>query len=592
MARPILRAALAIASTAIAVAAVAHPSFADWRTEPVQLQVNGAACQQVAVCDDGGLGAIVIWEDRRSAYGGPLRCSHLLANGEFDPDWATADIVWDQDFNRADLRAHPDGAGGALVTWMEGTSLRLLHVRYGGEAPSASPTLLTVAADSGLPRIVPDGEGGLYIGWLVRSASFYRVLRVDEDGLASPGWPAGGRIFYFGLDGSGNPVKTLTGSIAPVPGGGVWVVYAGYGIDPEGLIVPGEVRLARLGASGAAVPGWSRQVAAFPAEAMPCAARAGAQEWELSSKPLVDVASDECGGVYVVRGAGVVRDPLDAPDQIVLLPTVHRFDALHQVAEGWPEAGVSPDRIFDDSVLRAWGGAGGPYRVWSLAGNRAGFGMTWPGGTSLPAYGAYRLDSDGACGNGFGGGVTTGMEFAHGPGGVVFVASFYPDGPRGPCDWQGYAECSGSDGTLFYRTRGEGQYTHYSDVGVAALSDGGAVFAWGESGTELNGLFAVRLGGAPPLDVPASAVESAPAFTLRFAPGAGIRASLALPGTGEARLLLADVTGRAVARETFALEAGAREWTLRGTASLAPGLYFARVTRGGESLDARVVVTR
>lgn len=584
-------ATIALASTMIFVPPASRPAWADWRSEPVRLQSNGYDCQQVAVCGDGGLGAIVAWEERRGAYGGPLRSSHVLPNGELDPGWANAGIVCDVDFNRAGLRALPDGAGGALLTWMEGAALHFLRIHAGGLASAGSRVLLTAATSSHRPRVIPDGQGGLYVGWVSQATSGFRVLRVGGDGLPSPGWPASGKQFWLGLDEAGNPRVTFTGSIAPAPEGGVWIVHAGYSIDSDGFIQPGAVRLARLASTGAAVSGWARRIAGFPAETMPCEARFATQGWEFSAADLVDVASDDAGGVYVLHGDGVVGDPISWPDRIAFVPRLHHLDATKQVAEGWPEDGrvlecASPDPYYTDF------GADASYRVWSLAGGEAAIGRACSGGTAGPFYDTHRVHADGACGTGFGGGSIPGIEFA-GAGADVYAASFYPEGPRGPCDWTGYAGCGSTGGSFFWRTSGAGQWAHFSDVGVAALPDGGAAFAWGEAGP-LNGLFVVRLGGSPSLDAPGPPRATRPGLVMRFVPGAGVRASLSLAGPGprEARLVVADVSGRAVAREVFDSEAGVREWTLPGTAGLAPGLYFARVQRGSEVHAARVLVTR
>lgn len=590
MIRPRFRVALALAFTMTVLPPASRPASADWRSEPVLLQANGYACQQVAVCDDGGLGGIVVWEDRRSAYGGPLRSSHILASGELDPGWVNAGIVYDVDFNRALLRAFPDGAGGALLTWMEGTALRFLRVEAGGVASSGSRVIVTVPMSAHPPRVVSDGQGGLYVGWLSYQPSTFRVLRVGGDGLPSPGWAATGKPFWLGLDEMGNPTITSTGSIAPAPDGGVWIVYAGYAVDPEGFIQPGPVRLARLAPTGAGVSGWARRIAGFPAETMPCEARYSEQGWEFSSADLVDVGSDDAGGVYVLHGDGVVGDPLAWPNRIAFVPRLHHLDATKQAADGWPEEGrvpacASPGPFYSDF------GAEASYRVWAIAGGRALLGLASEAGTAGPFYGTLGIQPDGSCGNGYGGGYIPGIEFAHGAAGVAYVASFHPEGPKGPCDGTAYVACAGTNGASFWRMPVEGQFAHYSDVGVAALADGGAVFAWGEAGA-MNGLFAVRLGGRPGLDVPGHPPAATSRLSLRFVAGAGLRASAVFGGAGEARLLVADVAGRAVARETFEAGEGAREWTISGTALLAPGLYFSRVQRGAEVLTARVVVTR
>ncbi|MBI5170201.1 MAG: hypothetical protein HZA61_11975 [Candidatus Eisenbacteria bacterium] len=95
-------------------------------------------------------------------------------------------------------------------------------------------------------------------------------------------------------------------------------------------------------------------------------------------------------------------------------------------------------------------------------------------------------------------------------------------------------------------------------------------------------------------------VESGPASQAAFAlagaapnPARAGRVALAftLPDGAPAMLELLDVGGRRVAsREVGALGAGAHTVDCAPARRLAPGLYFARLTRAGESRSARVVV--
>jgi hypothetical protein len=66
---------------------------------------------------------------------------------------------------------------------------------------------------------------------------------------------------------------------------------------------------------------------------------------------------------------------------------------------------------------------------------------------------------------------------------------------------------------------------------------------------------------------------------------------LVLPDNGGARIELLDVAGR-VLRTQLVEGAAAHAVSFDGLASLAPGLYFARVTSHADSKSVRVVVSR
>jgi hypothetical protein len=83
--------------------------------------------------------------------------------------------------------------------------------------------------------------------------------------------------------------------------------------------------------------------------------------------------------------------------------------------------------------------------------------------------------------------------------------------------------------------------------------------------------------------------ESPRVFRLRFAPGHGV---VAIVGGVEAgRIWLYDVTGRVCAG--VEVPAGALEVTIEGTATIAPGLYFAQHRGADGSVETgRVVIVR
>ncbi len=128
-----------------------------------------------------------------------------------------------------------------------------------------------------------------------------------------------------------------------------------------------------------------------------------------------------------------------------------------------------------------------------------------------------------------------------------------------------------------------------------AVPGGGANY-WQGGGDESWAIDNVRVtlhtatdagGAAPPARLALAAAGANPSRDGRP------RLRYALPGGGAARLELFDVTGRRIAgREVGALGAGWHVATFGEDAPLAPGLYLARLSRGGESSTARVVIAR
>ena len=554
-------------------------------------------CPQVAACEDAAHGAFIAWEESD----GPLRVAHLLPSGDLDPLWPSFVVASTMDGGRLALRALPDGGGGAYLAWIANDSLFLQRVTLAGEIPPPWPARGRSARKplgrAIRPTVVPDGEGGLYVGWLqmrvtvvggsyVQLPTFY-LERRDADGLVHAGWPAGGRA--IGVDPFEFEV-VASSAIASAPGGGVWAAWANTRWwDPTGSgfqQLPGTVRALRLGDAGLPAAGWSAQgvtLASYPGDNWP--ANTTWQWWQLPAAAQVAVTSDGGQGAFVARALGT--DPYGTP---VLDPRLHRLDASGLTAGGWPESGLP----LGDGLPIAFGDLGpdASISMHAAANGEAYVGYGADYFTESPAqYLVIRCAKDHRASLSYIASLA-GREMAIAGDGGFVLADFHPDGQYQYADELAHVACQRSAGPGFSEVQSGPPITWYGDVGVTGLRDGGAILCWSQV-HERFGVFAVRLNRAGLVtDAPPAAAASAPRLALRFVAGAGLRASAMFAGTGEARLLLADVAGRAVARETFEAGEGPREWTIPGTASLAPGLYFARVQRGAEVLTARVVVAR
>jgi hypothetical protein len=178
-----------------------------------------------------------------------------------------------------------------------------------------------------------------------------------------------------------------------------------------------------------------------------------------------------------------------------------------------------------------------------------------------------------------------GVEVAARDDGGLWMASYKPSGATGPYEADAYVAASASDpGGGYYESKPSYYSTRYGDVGVGALVDGGAIFAWSEL-IDRNGIYAVRLNPAGVVtDVPPVSVS--PPFRAWFVRGAGVHVQ---GGSQAFAVRLHDVTGREVARGSF--DYGG-EWTMPGTAELPSGIYFVNAMVGGRALHTKVAVLR
>jgi hypothetical protein len=136
---------------------------------------------------------------------------------------------------------------------------------------------------------------------------------------------------------------------------------------------------------------------------------------------------------------------------------------------------------------------------------------------------------------------------------------------------------------------------------IAADGSGGSLVAWQDERSLPADQVAVQridatgnllwTGGL--VDVGGNGELAAARFAIRgLRPNPAVRAvtmSLEIPDAGPVRTDLLDVAGRVVWTRTASFTAGRYDLRLDGSESLAPGLYFARITREAASATARFV---
>ncbi|MDD3642300.1 MAG: FlgD immunoglobulin-like domain containing protein [Candidatus Krumholzibacteria bacterium] len=218
----------------------------------VQWGVNGAAvCSQpgsqfYSYCaPDGAGGAVICWLDDRTQDG-----RYQVYAQRIDPAgiglWATGGVrLSAQPYYQYEARICPDGEGGAVVSWLDNYNVRVQRVDSGGAAQwGSSGILLCGAADyQDCPRIMSNGAGGAVVVWHDSRVGNYDIYAGNID--------ANGELY--------DPAPVIA-RVADVPadqGGQVWLewdasrdeTYAGNlvthytiwrAIDPVAAVLAGE----------------------------------------------------------------------------------------------------------------------------------------------------------------------------------------------------------------------------------------------------------------------------------------------------------------------------------------------------------------
>lgn len=326
---PALLLALAFASLAAPPAA-----RAEWNPAGEPVPVADCASPLLSCTDDQG-GLYTFWQ--KVVYGSPpvvqIVAQHRQPDGSAAPGWP---------------------AGGKVVLGVE------------ADAPTV-----------GVFSVTPDGAGGAFLWW--RECRFismpvpmqHRLFRMQADGSLNVAWPDSGLVL-------GREAYTGSGAIASDGSGGVYVglvddIRYQLSSGPAGLRIARlrELRLTRVGSTGALAPGW-------PAEGV--IVRGVAPE-SLAFEPRtgLDLLADAQGGAVVAC--------MDSSDGLGLT-RLWRYGPAGAPLGGWPAVGVS----FTPTLLNslpglAPDGLGGAYVAWNDS-------LPQSGGLGAPRL--QRFDGDGS----------------------------------------------------------------------------------------------------------------------------------------------------------------------------------------------------
>jgi hypothetical protein len=552
--------------------------------------------------DDAG-GSYFAWGGDDASLNQSILMQHVTSAGGIAAGWPSDRLVIGKTGGLITRlpRVEPDGAGGVFVCWNDDPDLRIQRVRADGTLypgwPATGALVTNVSGVYGIPWIVGDGIGGAFVAWTDSSGSGggdVRAQRIDSGGSPASGWPADG-ILVCGENGLQNVTQMVADGA-----GGAWLVWA----DERNLGTSGrDIYTERITGTGTPATGW-------PAGGLAVCDAVGTQ-----NQPRI--AADGAGGAYLLW-----LDRRTAPDGD---PYVQHLASDGTPASGWPTNGIAvcnasgSEQITFDSMVGD--GAGGAIVVWSDARDS----LT----TARDVY-AQRLDSDGSVhagwsANGVALCTAAGDQFdvhclSDGNGGAIVV---WNDGRTGDAlNLDIYATGVRSDGTTPVlvalvsaviagdRVTLDWYAPESLPIGasIERRSDGSP---WGVIATPTrDGLghihyedrdvapgarYGYRLGaaGAPItaetwVDVPVSSLSVIEAVA---DPRGAIRVRFSLQSASPASLRLFDVAGRCVRScSTAGLGSGVHETRFPG--ALSSGLYWLRLTQNGVSIGRKVPVAR
>ncbi|MGA2625151.1 MAG: T9SS type A sorting domain-containing protein [Bacteroidota bacterium] len=150
------------------------PALAQWSTNPnFNNAISTAAHDQTTptIVSDGAGGAIITWQDSRNGVDADIYAARVNASGY----WMWTASVCTATNNQESPIIVSDGAGGAIITWMDDRSgsswdIYAQRVNASGLAQwtgngGQGIAICTATYDQSTPTIVSDGSGGAIITW-------------------------------------------------------------------------------------------------------------------------------------------------------------------------------------------------------------------------------------------------------------------------------------------------------------------------------------------------------------------------------------------------------------------------------------------
>ncbi len=168
-----------------------------WLTDGITVCEANSWQRDPHLISDGSGGAILTWDDLRTATSYDIYAQRLDENG--DALWATDGVSLCVDLGtQVRPRIATDGSGGAIVTWRDhrngNADIYAQRVDSGGNAlwQSDGVALCTAAEDQNYPEIVPDGYGGAIVTWHDERGSDREIYAQRVDSSGNTLWQATG----------------------------------------------------------------------------------------------------------------------------------------------------------------------------------------------------------------------------------------------------------------------------------------------------------------------------------------------------------------------------------------------------------------
>jgi len=592
-----------------------------WSTTGLPLFAGVATATRLCACDDAAHGAYIAWS---SAAG--IVVQRVAGSGAIASGWPAPGVQLSNANSFLSIIA--DGSGGAIVAWAS-SGVKLQRIDGSGNLLWGTGGV-SVSTSGGGPTVASDGSGGAIVAWNPN----VRVQRVNSSGAAQ--WTSGGTSLATGsnariaADGVGGAVVAyqkvgngqdiyavrITSSGSPASGwtaGGIAVCSAANDqVDPRlvsdgsgGAALSwtdfrsdthGDVYAGRVSGSGAIAPGWPSNGAAVCTASLDQSATVIAGDglggavisWQdgradgdiychhVSNEGFLD-PSLPANGLGICTASGVQSAPTLVIAQSGQAIVAWQDGRLYADCNPYCATGIYASSLSFDAVA--------PSAITSLATTRGPHTMilswTEPGddGTSGPAnHFDVRYSSS----------TITAANFFS-ANGVIPPA---PNGVPGSTDCvtiAGLVPCH----TYYFAVKTYDDAANASPISVvisAATKCNGNDLDCGSGPATAVGQPPVGPTGAPAeleLGAPTPNPSSA-SCTIEF----GIPAKLA---GGVATLEILDIAGRRIRTlKSGDMVAGWHQgrWDMRTSSGglVSPGLFFARVSVGGQALVRRVVV--
>jgi hypothetical protein len=194
-----------------------------WTIDGVPICVAVNEQEGPVLVSDGAGGAIVAWEDTRTATE-DIYVQRITAAGV--PQWTANGVALCTAGNGQYLPSiESDGAGGAIVTWRDlrtpanGYDIYARRVNSAGTPlwTANGVALCTLAGHQIAPQPVIDGGGGVIIAWYdIRNSSHYDIYAQRLNSSGTPQWAANGVALCTATGDQYDPVVVSDGAAGAI----------------------------------------------------------------------------------------------------------------------------------------------------------------------------------------------------------------------------------------------------------------------------------------------------------------------------------------------------------------------------------------